>query len=343
MAASSKASSNVWGAVYVPARAFNAPQFWRNYNPDEAKRDMGFAASVNVNALRVWVSYEYWQAAPNEFAAAFDDFLKKAWARKIRIMPSLFENCGTDPTEENMWTTDPTKAFAIRSPHKAEIVDNPRRWGGPRKFVEWFMDRYGNDRRVLAIEVMNEPFPEESKRFARAMMAAAAAMRGSVPLSLGGASADMNLYFLDCGIDVFQVHDNFPKNEQEFRQKIEAAQRAGRVCGKPVWLTEWQRIRPTSGGWYQGEKLPERQLMPDLASLAPLVRSLGMGAFFWSLMVKPAYLPGQRHNGTINGLFWEDGSVWSLADARAIAGDPKAAFEERRGWPDWAPPKKWRG
>jgi len=38
-------------------------------------------------------------------------------------------------------------------------------------------------------------------------------------------------------------------------------------------------------------------------------------------MIKPAYLPPQRAQGTINGLFWTDGSVWSLSDARAISGD----------------------
>ncbi|MCX7011291.1 MAG: glycoside hydrolase [Candidatus Sumerlaeota bacterium] len=343
MTTSSKTAAEVWGAIYIPARAFNAPQFWRNYDPDEAKRDMGYAASVNLNALRVWVSYEFWKMAPNDFAGVFDDFLKKAAAKRIRLMPSLFENCGVDPTKENMWTTGPTKAFAIRSPHKADIVDNPKRWGGPARFVEWFLDRYGSDRRLLAIELMNEPFPEESKRFARAMIARANELRGSVPLTLGAASADMNLYFLDCGIDVFQVHENFPKDEEAMRQKVGDALRAGRVCGKRVWLTEWQRLRPTTGGWKRGDRLPEKELGPDLASVAGIVRSFGMDAFFWSLMVKPAYLPGQRHNGTINGLFWEDGAVWSQADARAVAGDKKLKFEERRGWPEWGPPKAWRG
>ena len=45
-----------------------------------------------------------------------------------------------------------------------------------------------------------------------------------------------------------------------------------------------------------------------------------MGSFFWSLMVKPAYLTAQRPNGTFNGLFHEDGSVYSLEDYQAIAG-----------------------
>jgi hypothetical protein len=54
-----------------------------------------------------------------------------------------------------------------------------------------------------------------------------------------------------------------------------------------------------------------------------------MGSFFWSLMVKRAYLKGQRANGTVNGLFWPDGAVASLKDAQAIAEDPHLHLRER--------------
>jgi len=50
-------------------------------------------------------------------------------------------------------------------------------------------------------------------------------------------------------------------------------------------------------------------------------------------MVKRAYLPTQRLNGTINGLFWPDGSVWSLADAHAIAKDPTLQLTEKSALP----------
>jgi len=51
------------------------------------------------------------------------------------------------------------------------------------------------------------------------------------------------------------------------------------------------------------------------ASLAPMVNAYPVATFFCSLMVKPAYLPRQRHIGTVNGLFWPDGSVVSLKNA----------------------------
>ena len=42
-----------------------------------------------------------------------------------------------------------------------------------------------------------------------------------------------------------------------------------------------------------------------------------------------AYLPPQRKNGTVNGVFHENGAVWNLADARAISGDETFSTEER--------------
>ncbi len=100
-----------------------------------------------------------------------------------------------------------------------------------------------------------------------------------------------------------------------------------------MWISEWQRIRDRSG--WRGEAMPEDQLGPDLASFADLVAESGIGSFFWSLMIKPAYLSGQRAAGTFNGLFHEDGTVYSLADARAVSGNSSLILEERRDWPEW--------
>ena len=111
------------------------------------------------------------------------------------------------------------------------------------------------------------------------------------------------------------------------RRLDEAAETAG-LLDRPVWLTEWQRTR---------EEPPDRRL-PNYASLAETVRESAVdGDFFWSLLLKPAYLPRQRRLGRLNGVFHEDGAVWSRADARALADDPAAAFDERRRPPDWLP------
>lgn len=326
------APGSIRGAIYVPSEAYNAPQMWKNFSADETRRDFGYAREIHLNALRIWASYEYWEMDPAKFQNEFDQLLGIAHDSGIRILVSLFENDGLPPTPENMWTTDPEKAFDIQSPGK-EIATDPGQWAGPRRFITWFMGRYKNDDRVLAIEVMNEPSEGREGKpgtvpFAKAMFSAAKSLQGTVPLTLGSARIKQAEEFIPLGLNIIEFHDNFPPDLQSFTDSIKSAVTLGQSTSLPVWLTEWQRIR-TSGAGFGAAKIAASERMTDYASLAPTVHSFPIGNFFWSLMVKRAYLRGQRANGTINGLFWPDGSVSSLRDAQSIANDPKLHLHER--------------
>jgi hypothetical protein len=322
--------NTVRGAVYVPTKAYNAPQMWKNYSPEITRRDMGYAKKVNVNAFRIWTSYEYWRINQKYFKEAFDDFLDAAEEFGIGVYPSLFENCGVPPTDQAMWWSRPDETVCVNSPHKKEIGANPDRWNETEEYVKWFMDNYKNDKRLLAIEVMNEP-SKEMVVFAQAMLKVAVANKGSRPLTIGTAGPGGTEKFIDIGVDIIQFHNNFPTSRKEAKANIDDAVAAGKKYGLPVWMAEWQRIRPSGAGFKQkDEGVPEEDRYSNYKSMADLAHQYEIGTFFWSLMVKPAYLAGQRANGTVNGLFWEDGSVWSLEDARAIANDPTLQLEERQ-------------
>jgi arylsulfatase A-like enzyme len=331
-------AASIRGAVYVPAEAYNAPQMWRNFSLAETRRDFAYAQQIHLNALRIWASYEYWQQNPARFESCLDQLLGAANEAGIRILISLFEQCGVPPTPENMWTTDPRQAFAINSPG-LEIADpaHPERWDNPRRFLTWFMHQYHNDERLLAIEVMNEPLPAGPHRtatmpFAKAMFQTAKFLQGSVPLTIGSDSIAHAEEFIPLGLDAIEFHVNFPRTPAGFRRAITHAMAIAKQHDLPLWLTEWQRLRPSGSGWGR-EKLPVDETRPNYASLASIVHSYPIGNFFWSLMIKRAYLPPQRQKGTMNGLFWPDGSVWSLRDARAISQDSALDLRENQKLP----------
>jgi hypothetical protein len=320
------------GAVYLPAEAFNAPQMWENFSLTETRRDFGYAQEIHLNALRIWASYEYWQMEPEHFKASLDQSLDEAQAHGIRILVSLFENDGVAPTPENMWTTDPKRAFDVCSPALAIVSPaHKERWEKPREYLKWFMQHYRDDQRLLAIEVMNEP-DRNTTAFAKSMFQTAKSMEGSVPLTIGSDSIENALNYIPLGLDIIEFHVNFPPTRQYFESEITNAIAVSKQNHLPVWLTEWQRLRPGGSGWGK-TKIPPDETLPDYASLAPIVHQYQIGNFFWSLMVKPAYLPPQRAQGTINGVFWPDGSVWSLRDARTIANDPSLKIPERKVLP----------
>ena len=324
--------ASIRGAIYVPYDAYNAPQLWKNFDPAVTRRDLGYAKEIHLNALRMWASYEYWKMDPVKFQSGFDQLLGIAHGDGIRILISLFENDGVPPTPENMWSTDPAQAYAIQSPGKdIASPDHREQWEGPRKFVQWFMKRYGNDDRVLAIEVMNEPGIGKGTGtvpFAQSMFSTAKSMQGTVPLTVGSAKFPVAEQFIPLGLDVIEFHENFPASPEALDTLIQTGLALSKQTGVPAWLTEWQRVR-TGGSGFGKDPVLDSERYTDYASLAPTVYAKPVGSFFWSLMVKRAYLRGQRKFGTLNGLFWPDGAVVSLKDARAIAVDPKLKLKER--------------
>lgn len=323
-----QAPTAVRGAIYVPYEVYNAPQMWRNFSVSETLRDFGYAKELHLNALRIWASYEYWQMEPRKFEASLNQMLDVAHAKGIQVLFVLFENDGVPPTPENMWTTDPRKAYCIQSPGKdIASTDHQEEWEKPRAFVQWFMKKYANDDRLIGIEVMNEP-GQNTIEFAKSMFTTAHSMHETVPLTIGAARLPMALEFLPIGENLIEFHQNFPPSLDLINKQIEEAMSAGKQAGVPVWLTEWQRLRPGGSGFGK-QSLAPAEAGIDYASLAGDVRQFPIGNFFWSLMVKPAYLQGQRNKGTVNGLFWPDGSVVSLTDARAIADDNSLQLKER--------------
>lgn len=313
---------DVRGAVYFPARAYNAYQTWLHYSPSEIRRDFGYAKGANLNALRIFASYEFWREAEESFWSRFEDMLCAAQENGIRVMPILFEDCGRENTPETARDTDPMAAVCVRSPDAA-VEQDEKRWPEAIEFIDAFFARYKDDARLLAIEIMNEPHRKhENVAFAQHITHHAAGIKGSVPITIGCIFLWHNMYFGE-DVDIFQFHDNFPTNMDFFRAELAEAAYVQKMTGKPCWISEWQRLRPAGPGWDQSD-IPEDNKTPDLSSLAQEIHESGLGNFFWSLMVKPAYLPSQRLNGTFNGLFHEDGRVYSADDFRAISGKQEA-------------------
>ncbi len=323
---------NVKGAVYFPSRAYNAWQTWNELDSEEIDRDFGYAQDAGINALRMFASFEFWQEQPEAFFGRFEQVITLSEKHGIRIMPVLFEDCGTDNTPETRTDKNPHTAICVCSPCRA-IQHDPARWTEVHAYVDAFMRRYGSDKRLLAIECMNEPHWESGNvPFAQHVVALAKSYKGSVPLTIGCITLLHNLYFGD-DLDVYQYHDNFPQSAENLGFVIREANRVQELIGKPCWLTEWQRVREAGPGW-DTAVIPQEYTVPALATLAPTVYAGGMGSFFWSLMVKPAYLMAQRPNGTYNGLFHEDGSVYSLEDYQEIAGKDKVR-PVKATMPDW--------
>jgi hypothetical protein len=315
----------VRGAVYFPFRAFNGYRTWAEYDRDEVVRDLGYAAEIGLNAVRVLLSYEYWRERPSAFEDRFDHFLRVAGERGVSVLPVAFESIGEQPTRENVLADAP-----VKSPRK-EVLRNPDRWSEPASFVARLAETYGGREELLALEIMNEPGTWARRvNFVRAMLRAARDADESVPLTVGCKALANNDQYRDPPLSIYQFHYNLPPTPAQMRTALSEAAAVQRRRGVPVWLTEWQRTL---------EEPPDR-MRPNYASLASTVRESEVaGDFFWQLLLNPAYNLPVRRRGRVNGLFTPDGEVYSAADARRLAGGGEwQARETRPAWVREFPP-----
>lgn len=322
------------GAIYWPAQAYNHYQVWSQYDRQEIERDFSYAADLNLNSLRVIVGWEYWRDHPKQFRRKLEHFFTAAEAHDLQILPVCFESIGAEPVEKNLSDNDVLTAFAVQSP-STKILLNEDRWDGPRQFVQWFTNNYGQHDAVTALEIMNEPVGKKGcVEFCRAMLRAARDADPSVPLTMGSRKIRFNEKWSDPELDVYQFHHNLPKNTAAMKKELQKAEKFSKKRGKPIWLTEWQRTRKPE---------PPNKMLPNYSSLARTISESNIdGSHFWQLMLKPAYIRKPRKMGRLNGLFHADGAVYSADDARAIAGED-CQRAERKDWPTWAKSaeKKW--
>lgn len=329
----------VWGANYVPARRMTSYQVWWRFDPEQIDREIGYAEKIHLNSLRMWLSYEYWKEDPKGIEANFDKLLEIANRHKIKILISLFDCDGVAPTQENMKNESPVTGVATASPSWA-VINKPERWHETYAYVDWFMERYKDDSRVLAIELTNEPAGGRSKDFAADLLVRAASMRGTIPLTMGCMVFAHNDSYVDKGLDVLQSHPNFELSEAGVAGTCATVLKYTEKYQKPVWLTEWQRIRQSGLGW--NRKLPAREeRLPNYAPFCEILKKKNTQGFFWSLMVRPSYLKVHSHLRWFNGVFHEDGSVYSLEDARSIANNPNLQLTEKHELPEWAKDVDW--
>jgi len=331
------------GAVYLPQKDWNAYQMWANYENETIARELRYAARLRLNSVRVFASYEYWREEGPTFFAHVEQFLTTCREWGLRPVVVLFEAPPeAPPTDENLHANDPENAFGVHSPSRPEILQ-PRNWKGyarsPIHFARRWAQEYAEDDRLLATEIMNEPGDVQPRR--DFVLDALETVRDAAPeatLTMGTKDVRFaRVYDRDDALDAYQFHMNLPKNRAAAREYVGrqraladeiAAEVAGSDSSKPLWCTEWQRTL---------EEPPSR-FAPNLASLAPTIRELHDagtldGDFFWSLMLRPAYLRTPREKGRVNGLFHEEGAVYSLLDAETIAGQG-LDLPDRRAFPE---------
>lgn len=248
------------GANFTPSTAGNQIEMWRaeTFDPACIERELGFARALGFNSMRVFLHDLLWKHDSAGLLERMDRFLALADRQGIRPVFVFFDSCW-DPYPR--WGAQPRprphthNPVWVQSPGVA-VLGDPEQQAHLKPYVQGVLRRFGQDPRVLAWDLWNEPDnfdggvratpPEPHNKPAlvlpllRSAFAWAREVNPSQPLTSAVWRQPGNLDSLDAtkrvqleNSDVISFHCY--AKEAEFRGVLSSLERLGR----PLWCTEY--------------------------------------------------------------------------------------------------------
>jgi hypothetical protein len=148
------------GCNFIPSTAINQLEMWQkdSFDPGTIDRELGWAADLGFNAVRVYLHDLAWQADPAGFKRRIEHYLEIASRRRIRTIFVFFDDC---------WWDDPRigkqpqprpgvhNSGWLQSPGSKAIAE-PQRWGRLKAYVQDIVRAFAKDERVLMWDLYNE-------------------------------------------------------------------------------------------------------------------------------------------------------------------------------------------
>ena len=149
------------GSNYIPATAINELEMWQadTFDPQRIDLELGWAQSIGLNTMRVFLHDLLWQQDATGFQKRIDTFLSIANKHHIRILFVLFDSCW-DPYPHLGKQREPRPGVHnsgwVQSPG-ANALKDPAQIPRLEAYVKGVVGAFANDPRVLGWDVWNEP------------------------------------------------------------------------------------------------------------------------------------------------------------------------------------------
>jgi len=304
------------GCNFLPSTAVNDVEMWQSATFDVAtiERELGWARELGFNTVRVFLNYVVWEADAEGLKRTFSQFLDVAARQHIAIMPVLLDDCNFAGREAKAGP----QPVPVPGVHNSQWVSSPplkmvterNAWPQLRKYVQEMITTFGQDRRVVAWDLYNEPgnsgMGQRSLPLVEAAFAWAREANPIQPLTVGvwadfGDAMSQRMFALS---DVISFHGYDPPNGIDTKIKLCAE------WGRPVLCTEWLR----------------RQTGNDFESLLPIFERHGVGCYNWGLVAgrTQTYFPWGSPKDAPEPRQWQhdifrrDGTPFSESEVRFV-------------------------
>lgn len=274
------------GCNFLPSSAVNFVDMWHpeTFDVDTIDRELGWAADIGYNSMRVNLQYILWADDPDGMMDRIERYLSIASGHGISTVFCLFDDCefsGNTPSTDRQ--PDPLPGVhnsrALASPGRQALMDDAQ-WSGFKDYVTAIVGAYAQDERILYWDLYNEPGnvsvftkDEQDVSFAEAMTARsfelcksafawARAQNPVQPITSGAwrvshawNDAEQDIRNFDNPIDRFMLEasDIISFHAYVTLPRLENIAEQLEALGRPLMCTEW--LARTAGS-YPKEQLP---------------------------------------------------------------------------------------
>jgi hypothetical protein len=149
------------GCNFIPSTAINQLEMWQADTFDAATidRELGWAAGLGFNTVRVYLHDLAWQVDLAGFRARMDRYLSLAARHGIGTLFVLFDDCWNDLPQAGRQPAPVPGVHNsgwVRSPGSV-LFSDPTTWTRLEAYVGDVIGSFGADRRVLLWDLYNEP------------------------------------------------------------------------------------------------------------------------------------------------------------------------------------------
>lgn len=164
-----KEEANTWyakqgwlvGCDFIPSTAINQLEMWQAATFDTATidRELGWAASIGMNTVRVYLHDLLYQEDADGFLNRMDQFLQIASRHHIKPLFVLFDSVW-DPFPKSGPQRAPKphvhNSGWVQNPGKEALLDSAQ-YPRLEAYTKGVVGRFANDGRVLGWDIWNEP------------------------------------------------------------------------------------------------------------------------------------------------------------------------------------------
>ena len=157
------------GSNYIPKSAINELEMWQEstFDPEQIDRELGWAQSLGMNTMRVFLHDLLWQQDAPGFRKRIDQFLTIAARHHIRPVFVLFDSCW-DPVPGLGPQHPPIPGIHnsgwVQGPGAAALAD-PAQVPRLKAYVQGVVGAFAKDSRILGWDVWNEPGSDQTENY----------------------------------------------------------------------------------------------------------------------------------------------------------------------------------